>query len=92
MRAFPLEWLLYCAVTLHLSHGILPPIGCPPRVGSSQDENSTLKLRELPNQLFNPVFSVSSGDLTILPLIWVHGAVFLSRRAWSWFRPSGRFF
>ena len=24
-------------------------------------------------------------------MIWVDGAMFLSRRVWSWFRPSGQF-
>ena len=60
MRAFPLAGFLYCAVTLYLPHGSLSPHRIPPptpRVGSSQDQNSTLKLGELSNQLINPVFS-----------------------------------
>ena len=62
MRAFPLAGVLYCAPLFYLPHDNLSPIGFPsppfPRVGSSQDQNATLKLGELSNQLSNPVFSV----------------------------------
>ena len=37
---------------------IIATMASPARVGSSQDQNATLKLGELSNQLSNPVFSV----------------------------------
>ena len=60
MRAFPLAGVLYCAAPLYLSHDTLSPIGCYPypRVGSLQDQYSTLKLGELSNGLSNPVLSI----------------------------------
>ena len=57
-----------------LSH---PSDATLPRVGSSQDQITALELRELSNQLFNPVFSVLTGDVTVLPLIFLAEGVVL---------------